>query len=67
MTGRVEMRKRVGMDRILAAADVATRQAYTKLVPLFPKREALLTAVRPRYYTLNLAYVFARFGAYRHL
>jgi hypothetical protein len=66
MTSLVEMPKRVGMSRVLAAADVATRQADAKLVPRRPEREALLTAARPRYYGLDLAYVFAGLSVDRH-
>jgi len=62
MTGRVEVLQSMRVLRILAAPDVAAGQAYAKLIPLRPKREAFLTAVRCRRYLLNLAYMFATLG-----
>ncbi len=63
MTSGIEMLQRVGVRRILAAADVPTRQTYAKLVPRCPKSDALLAAVRSRRNLVNLAYMFAMFGA----
>ena len=62
MTGRVEMLKRVRIRRILAASDMATREAYAKLVPLAIERDAFLAAARARRYLSDLTYMFARFG-----
>ena len=59
MTGTVEMLKSVRVLRILAAPDMATGEAHTKLVPLHPKREAFLAAACARRYLPNLTYMFA--------
>src|SRR6266536_5512534 len=66
MTGRVEVLQSVRVLRILAASDMAAGQAYPKLGPLRPEREAFLTAARCRRYLPNLAYMFAMFGHWLH-
>ena len=62
MTGCVEVLQSVRVLRILAASDMSAGQAYSKLIPLRPEREAFLTAARGRRYLPNLAYMFAMFG-----
>jgi len=62
MTGRVKVLQSVRVLRILAASDMAAGQAYPKLGPLRPEREAFLTAARCRRHLLNLGYMFAMFG-----
>jgi hypothetical protein len=46
MTARLEMLERMRVRRILAAPDMAARQADAKLVPLRADGEALLAAAR---------------------
>ena len=67
MTGRVEMLQRMRVARILAAADMAARETYTKLVPRRAKREAFLATARARRYLPNLAHMFATLSQRYHI
>jgi hypothetical protein len=62
MIRRLEMLKCVGVLRIFAASDMATRQTDAKLGPLRSKREALLAAAPARRNLLDAAQMFARLG-----
>ena len=67
MTGRIEMLQRMRVARILAAADMAARETYTKLVPRRAKREAFLATVGARRYLANLAHMFATLSQRYHI
>ena len=58
MPGCLEMPERVRMFRILAASDMAAREAHAELVPGFAQRNAFLAAVGSDRYFLNLAEMF---------
>ena len=62
MSGRVEMLKRVGVRRVLAAADMAAGEAHAKLVPLLAECNASLAAARMGRDLLYLACMFTRLG-----
>lgn len=60
MAARLEMLKSVRFLRILAAADMATGEAYAQLIPLLSKRKAFLAAACARHYLPNFTHMFAR-------
>src|ERR1700676_3521057 len=59
VSGCSEVLQRMRVLRILAAADMATRQTYAQLIPLRSDREALLAAVRTRLHRSDLSEMFA--------
>ena len=58
MTGRIEMRERMSILRILAASEMTAGETYAKLIPRGPERKALLAAVGARFHVLYLAEMF---------
>ena len=50
------------VSRIIAATDMAAREAETQVHPLVSRREALLTASPARRHVLNVAQMFATLG-----
>ena len=53
MAGRIEMRERVGMCRVLATSDMTAGKADAQLIPCRALCEALLAAVGARLHILN--------------
>lgn len=58
VTGRIEVRERMSVFRILAASDMTTGETDAKLIPRYPERKALLAAVGARFHGLYLAEMF---------
>ncbi len=66
MAGRIEMLERVRVLRILAASDVAARQAKPELVPGRADRHAIDAAVAARPYFTDVVEMLAAVGHFGH-
>ena len=53
MAGRIEMRERVGMCRVLATSDMTARKTDAKFIPCRAQRQAFLAAIGAGLHFLN--------------
>ena len=53
MAGRIEMRERVSMCRVLATSDMTACKADAKFIPCRTLRQAFLAAIGARFHFLN--------------